>query len=347
MALENKKSSLQPSSVQAQQYRLQFSNLAPGGVAPASISNQQPAPVANARPAVSAFVTAPAPVSLVAPPVIPPALPTPAPSPAPAPPTLEIVYPTAGLFFDGSTYYSASLTQGNDYLFEFNNTYPLVPSTTINNRRTGIGFFFKPDLGAATTYPRRTILHTYSGSFASQSFEIFIAGAYIHAEYTDGGKKYTLRNELLRSPTHTGKSGNGYTYIYFSLGNTTTEYTPVNLSGYHNNFSQGEIRNNALKTTPFTVEGNDHFYVGGSPLATNNFSGSISHLFYTSGSGYGAQINTRIAQNTLKPEDFGNTFRLYKFDQQLTDITASRAEYSYPLELVTGTTTYVEGPYAQ
>jgi hypothetical protein len=355
MALENKKSLLQPSSTQAQQYRLQFSNLVPSGVTPAATAGGSAAPVtrtgglsapANARPAVSAFVQAPAPVSLQAPPTIPPALPVPAPAPAPTPPSVPIVYPVAGLFFDGNTYFSASLDQGNDFLFEFNDNYPTLSVAFPTARRTGIGFFFKPDLGASTSYPRRTIFHTYSGSFASQSFEIFTAGAYIHAEYLDNGKKYTLREGGLRSTSLVGNSGNGYTYVYFSLGNTTRDLYPADIVAVHNRYSSGDARNKELKTTPFTIEGNDHFYIGGSPLAANNFSGSISYLFFTSGSGYNSQVNTSLSQNTLKPENFSGMFRLYKFDQQLTDVTASIAEYSYPLELVTGTTTYVEGPYA-
>ena len=340
MALENKKSSLQPSSTQAQQFRLQFSNLAPNGVAPATLTGGLSSP-ANARPAVSAFVSAPAPVSLAAPATIPPALPAPVPAPAPGPVEIPIVYPTAGVFFDGNTYYSASLDQGNDYLFEINNSY--TNSAIANQRRTGIGFYFKPDLGVSSAYPRRTLFHTYSGSFASQSFEIYVAGAYIHAAYTDNNKTYVIRSKGLRTG-YTGKSGNGYTYVYFSMPNRNPTNNPANILWYGGFTNQGEVRESTLQGSTFSIDGNDHFYIGGSPLAANNFSGSISNFFYYSGS-YDNATQTALTETTAKPESFDKVVRLYKFDGVLTDVTSSLAEYSYPLELVAGTTSYVEGPF--
>lgn len=340
MALENKKSFLQPGSVQAQQYRLQFSSLAPNGVAPATQTGGLTAP-ANARPAVSAFVNAPAPVSLAAPPTIPPALPVPAPAAAPAPAEIPIVYPVAGLFFDGNTYYSASLDQGNDYLFEINDSY--TNSAIARQRRTGIGFYFKPDLGISSAYPRRTLFHTYTGSFASQSFEIYIAGMFIHAAYTDNNKTYVIRSKGLRTG-YTGKSGNGYTYVYFSMPNRNPTDNPANILGYGGYSTQGEVRESTLQGSTFSIAGNDHFYIGGSPLAANNFSGSISNFFYYSGS-YLGSTQTALTQNTVKPEALEQVVRLYKFDGVLTDTTSSLAEYSYPLGLAAGTTTYVEGTF--
>ena len=355
MALENKKSLLQPSSIESQQFRLQFSNLAPTGVVPGTTPAGTSAPVtrtgglaapANPAPAASLFVQAPAPVSLAAPPVIPPVVPAPVVVEAPGAVEIPLTYVTEALYFDGNTYYSSSLDTDLD--LSIRNSYP---------ESIGIGFFFKDVTGG-----RRTLFHTYSGSSeVSQSFEIYAQGGYIYYESQHSGSKIAHRVST-NAGNLSGTAGNGYSFVYTRL----TGYIPTFVSfcglkvdvlsnpssgnggpyrgtGYALTFSEFDTVTNS----EYNTSNNTHYYVGGSPARPSNWDGSVATLFFVSASsGLSNMLTTaKWAGNQAQVEDATNLFRMYSFKNTLNDITGSTAEFQLPLELVEGTTTYAQGPF--
>lgn len=257
MALENKKSLLQPSSTQAQQFRLQFTNLQP-----TSLTAQQPSPVANARPAVSAFANTPAPVSLQAPATIPPALPS-------NPP---IVYSDTAFYFDGSSLFSSSLE---------------LIDTPINLTGSfGVMMAIKPTVWV--TGSTQTILHMYSGSFASQSFNISLVNGDIQVTYRNNGQTVTYS----RNVTNEATLGNGYTLVTFDYyGNS--EYDPLTNPYYGfpylypnnvtTNAVPAQITQTSIESLSASFTDIDHLYIGGTKFESGkNFVGSIGFIALSS-----------------------------------------------------------------
>lgn len=275
MALGDKKSSLQPSSTQAQQFRLQFSNLAPGGVAPASLTSQQPAPVANARPAVSAFVSAPAPVSLQAPPTIPPPPPAPAPAPAPVASNPPIVYRSAVGTFLGTDAYMYIATSSNayaDYAFNSTSSYEIA------------------FLGTPADYNsinKKTVFHTYSGSFVSQSVEIYFQNGNLAIEYRNSGSVATIALNLNSTKVQAvlGKQGNGHTF--FKIKKNANYAEPANVANHSFSIGKNSFQP-TYETAPrnvlrYTFAGNTDFCIGGSTSAlhaSNPYSGSLQFITF-------------------------------------------------------------------
>jgi hypothetical protein len=328
MAIGDKKSGLEPSSIQAQQYRLQFSNLE-SRAARTTTSGQAAQPIS--RPAVSTLAPSPAP-------------PVPAPAPAPAvAQTAAAVSPTfrQAVFFDGATALSASLVGGNDVAYS--------KSPTLN--ALGIDLIFKP---AAPDSFRHTILHTYSGSFMSQSLELYITGSKLFVEMTEGETTVNMQVVPHRWYTSTdlalGKlmgrtehMTNQYTYygLRMNPGNVNaigvllkTNTMPAN-SAFNSNLMIPGIPQD------FNIANNTHFYIGGSPAKNSYFSGSIASITFTSGSFVTNQQWGDMSIRNLAPETVSPQLRTYTFNSTPVEVTGSQASFSRPLEVVTGSLTYV------
>jgi len=356
MALENKKSILQPESVEAQQFRLKNSNLAARLDQSISISNQQSSAVGAAptRPSILAPSTPPTPLpaesNATVSSTVPGGSPTPLPSPVnpagsptntsigPSAPTQEIVLSDKAADFDGSFFFTAS---NPDLGFT-------VPSGSHH-----VAVMFKPD--TFTANHTQTIFHTYSGSFASQSIEMYIApNGNLNVRYSNKGGY--IRYQLAKSaytPHRTGKQGNGYTFAtYFKVPSNvggrpfgTSENQLMTVNG--NYLSAGIKHKNIaqVNTGSFNISNNDHFYIGGTAARSNsNFSGSIAFMFF--GDVIPNKIQTGFQDGTLdvsNPPDF-NTTRAYKFTNNAAtasiEYTGSLATTQMPLGMNVHSSSY-------
>ena len=329
MALEDKKSGLQPSSVQAQQYRLQFTNLQP-----VSVTAQQPAPVTSPRTTVSAFAGVPA--STYRPVSGPPVSQTPA--------AVASTFRQAA-FFDGATVYSASLVGGNDFIFE--------GTPTDSTRSFSVDLIFKP---AAPDSLRHTIFHTYSGSFMSQSLELYTTGSNLIVEYTNG--TVTVDQQVVEYRVSfyydlnffanrgwTGHMTNGFTY--FSTrgtipgSNNQRGHIKIKADTF---WKQAEYLAGYSVGIPnsFNTANNTHFYVGGSPAKNSYYSGSIASMLFVTGSTLTNQQWGDMALRDLNPTTISPQLRTYTFNSASAEFTGSQASFSRPLVLVAGTPSYVD-----
>ncbi len=320
MALGDKKSGLQPSSVQAQQYRLQFSNLE--SRAAGTITSGQAAQPTS-RPAVSTL----------APPA---AVVTPAPVPPPATSQTSAAVPlpfTQAAFFDGATVYSASLATGNDFIFDY------------NTKRFSVDLIFKP---AAPDSLRHTIFHTYSGSFMSQSLELYITGSYLVLELTNGrtifnGQDVEHRAHFVRDLAFLGNTGqtghmtNGFTYFSARLQPLSGQFVDMKFRVH----SFGTVTSIPIPPD-FNTSNNTHFYIGGSPAKNSYYSGSIASILFVTGSTLTNQQWGDMALRDLNPTTISPQLRTYTFSNTPAEVTGSQASFSRPLELVAGTPSYVD-----
>lgn len=308
MAIGDKKSLLQPSSTQSQQFRLQFTNLQP-----TSLTAQQPSPVANARPAVSVFLNAPAPVSLQAPPTIPPSLP----APTPVVSNVPIVYSDTAFFFNGSSIFSSSL-EPIDFPVLFTGSF-------------GIMLAIKPNTFTPAT--EQTLFHMYTGSFASQSIKISLTPTgHIKTSFSDSGN--ILESNISTNGRTLGTLGNGYTLITYehAVGYRPNFNMPVSLqsSTYIGNSrfiqSQGmlDMNGNLLVSNTFTQA--DHLYIGGTQHTTgSNFVGNIAFVAMKNNVWYFPNERAQVISNSIKPKQItsfgsggavgGGISRIYTFGE--------------------------------
>ena len=304
MALENKRSLLQPSSTQAQQARLQFSNLAPGGVVPPTQTGGLSSP-ANARPAVSAFVTAPAPVSLQAPATIPPALPAP-PAPTPPPAPVQLYYGSTALYFEGSElHYSASVADGQtvgDIKFSRS-----VDSTFLA--------YIKPT--NERPWNKESIFHIYSGSAVSHSLEIYLTGSSLAVEYSHNNEVYTRRVGM----PATGNFGNGYYLIRLVNGRNNRAYIYSALGG--SPYGGGDQVN---FPAGFNTTNATDMKVG------YTFSGSMDYITFIHNGKLTSADESGLKNGTIKPTELSNLTRVYYLDgASIAELTGSNAAASVPL----------------
>lgn len=304
MAIGDKKSLLQPSSTQSQQFRLQFTNLQP-----TSLTAQQPSPVANARPAVSVFLNAPAPVSLQAPPTIPPSLPAPTPVVSDPP----IVYSDTAFYFDGNALFSSSLE-------------PIDASINLTSS-LGIMMAIKPNVW--TTGSTQTILHMYSGSFASQSLAISLVNGDIQATFRNNGQTATYSSNNSYNAASIGTLGNGYTLVKFDYSGNSEYNSLTNPSyGFPNiQFNRNTTNTYVIQTTQTSIESlsasfssMDHLYIGGTQFEPNkNFEGAIGFVAFCFGFPFTAAYSNAVFNQKLTAKDLtsAGTYktRVYTFGE--------------------------------
>lgn len=291
MALENKKSLLQPESVEAQQYRLQNSRLAARVEQTISTGNQQSSAGAArlaGRPSVLAPSTPPSPLpaesNATATSTLPGGSATPiattttsetVSSTSPSVPTSEVIYSDRAADFDGSFFFTAS---NADLGFS-------TPSGSY-----AVAVMFKPDRFIAGH--TQTIFHTYTGSFASHSLELSLAqGGDLHLKYSHNGGYIRYRVQEKHYRNSVGKSANGYTFVEFQKA-ATPQYlinqgTILKESSHMVNFNGAgymgtknkSLNAHLVNTASFDISNNDNFYIGGTAATPNaNFSGSIAFI---------------------------------------------------------------------
>ena len=248
MALENQKSRLQPSSVKAQQYRLQFSNLE-GRANEAIQYNQPPTPALN----TSLLQGGPAPVALSAPV-----------AQQAQSPTVEKVYKTVAGVFDGNTYLTSSIGD--------------IDLNGVTSGSLSFVFMIKPDV--VPTREKQYLLHAYTGSFASHSLEVTLNGYNLEIRGTNAGKYSRFYATI---PANVwGNQDNGYTLI--EIGKTaqfrSLPNQPIEAATYYarvGNRAYNLIFRGSGPVTSHDLPLADQLYIGGTPYtAGSNFSGSIA-----------------------------------------------------------------------
>ena len=325
MALENKKSLLQPSSIESQQFRLQFSNLAPTGVVPGTTPAGTSAPVtrtgglaapANPAPAASLFVQAPAPVSLAAPPVIPPVVPAPVVVEAPGASEVVINWDGQAMYFDGSTYLTASAATVGDIF-------------TPTNKILSVVGWVKPAT-EGPWHPKQSIFHMYSGSFQSGSMEVYLTGSHIVAEIKNSGTTYTTP---ANSPSQftSGKrvAGNQFGAFrvmveYSTMGLDSIYFYPTMVGKYFHTFHPD-----------FTISNSTDMVIG------QNFSGSLDNLVFLNTSWLAKDTKKYYteAANPVEILSASGSRLLHYSASSIQDITGSEATRIMEFETVTGTLT--------
>jgi hypothetical protein len=304
MAIGDKKSLLQPSSTQSQQFRLQFTNLQP-----TSLTAQQPSPVSNSRPVISTFVSAPAPVSLQAPPTIPPKPPTPVPAPTPAVSSVPIVYSDTAFYFDGNSIFSSSLEPVD---FAFN----LTGSNGISIAMAIKPFTWQPETVSGHPY---TILHMYSGSEASQSLNISLYDNELRTTFSNNGQELVFSRILPVSSL--GRLGNSYALVtlgYIPSYQSISDLTKATIWYGLDNQGNTVVR---TSSTPAAVSASftamNRLYIGGTKFESGkNFIGNIAFVALKS-DGFFGDVNTdKIFNKTYKPKDLAPlTNRVYTFGE--------------------------------
>lgn len=364
MALENKKSLLQPESVEAQQYRLQNSRLAARVEQTISTGNQQSSAGAArpaGRPSVLAPSTPPSPLpaesNATVSSTVPGGSPTPIPSPAPpsghpdnspSVPTPPVVYKRDAISLDGSAYLTASLDL----------TDPDLSIANVTGSRWG--FVFMVDMENRKAGHRQTLLHTYSGSAQSSSLEMGIGGdGHPFLEYKNNGGVVTYAGHpntqvrtrhLNRLDQLEGKQGNGYTYIQFDR-KTSGDNTP-NVRADHNGmlgaggaiFESSSVSASSILGADLDISNNDNFYIGGTSARPNsNFSGSIAYAaIYKRApfAGFIQQLRGKGTDPTYSTAN-NNFVREYRFNGNILELTGSLATTQVPLG-ISGSVTYVD-----
>lgn len=326
MALEDKKSLLQPKSVQAQQYRLQYSNLTDR--LGETISYNSPGAL---TPRASQFAP---PVSQVAPQV---AAPVPTPVPTPAPAVQAPVYLEKAADFDGSFFFTASNgdlgigTPSGSYSF---------------------GAMFKPD--SFDPGHTQTLFHTYTGSFASHSIELSITGnGELQLKYDNNGGYIRYRVTKSQYEQYTGKSANGYTFIEFVKLATPAGNPPftrarflLKINGLNIGATARSSNDTAVNTDAFDASNNDNFYIGGTAARPGtNLSGSIAFMYFGTGLITKDHLELRDGvkdvSNTLQ-SSIALRSRAYKFNTVgAVEYTGSLATTQVPLGL-SGSYAYVD-----
>ena len=287
MALEDQKSRLQPSSVQSQQYRLQYSNLQDR--ANEAIRYNQPSALV---PTTSQFVGGPTPVSL-APPVAQPS----------QAPTITKTYKTKAAVLDGNTYFTSSIGD--------------VDLNTAMSGSMSFVFMLKP-----TTIPTREkqyLLHTYTGSFASSSLEITLNGRNLEMRATNN--KAYARYFATIPAYEFGAQENGFTMLEIVKGSqfVSRPSAPADFA-YHymvriNNSNYYMTRRGVGSLTTLDLPIADHLYIGGTPYTAGaNFSGSIAFAMVKGETSLTADQYIKLRDGKVTPGSIIPQVRTYTFD---------------------------------
>ena len=286
MALEDKRSQLQPNSTQAQQYRLQYSNLQ--GRANEAIKYNQPSALV---PGVSQFVGGPTPVALAAP-------------VAQTPAAVEVakVYKTKAAVLDGSTYFTSSIGD--------------VDLNVVSSGSLSFVFMIKPDV--LPTREKQYLLHTYTGSFASHSLEVTLLGTKFEMRATNGGKYVRYYTDIPKSAF--GAQDNGYTLVevyktgqYKNVPSGPFDYASFGVRV--GNTVRGMYRAGSGAVTSLDLSQADHLSIGGTAAATGaNFSGSIAFAMIKGTSYLTNQQYLDLKDSKKTPGSIIPQVRVYTFD---------------------------------
>lgn len=316
MALENQKSILQPQTVQAQQYRLQFSDLQ-NRVGEATQYNQAPSPT----PTTSLFQGGPAPVSL----------PAPVPQPATAP-SVAKYYKTKAAVLDGATYFTSSIGD-----VDLN----IVISGSVN-----FAFMIKPD--TIPTAQKQVLFHAYSGSFASHSLEISLTGITLEIKSTNNGaySRYYRGIPLNRW----GNEENGYTLLnvikdaQFATSNLVADFAGYSVQVGNTNYGMQRGAQGSLTSLDLALA--DHLSIGGTEAYPNeNFSGSIAFVMIKGDTRLSPSQYSEISDVKKTPGQIIPQVRTYTFDSTgAVEDPGTLADINVPIG-VTGSYSTTTGYY--
>ena len=293
MAIGDKKSGLQPSSVQAQQYRLQFTNLQP-----VSVTAQQPSPVTSPRTTVSAFQPVPALASTNTPP----------PSPSAAP-TNAVIYNSTAASLTGAGHFSTGTGLG--YIAGAQDSGHVLSGSY------AMSFAVKFDNLNAPH--RQYIFHTYSGSFASQSMAIYIESSSFNLEYSNKGQSKKFFSQIGTPSRPAGNQNNGYTVITLNRAPSATPATPANFSKHSLYFGEigiylSEFRDQTGIDSTYDIRLNDRFNVGGTDLTgSQNLSGSIQYFQFYGQNLYTSQQIINMVNGTVPARTLPGQNRTWSF----------------------------------
>tara|TARA_R110000868_G_scaffold183975_8_gene425399 strand:+ start:703 stop:1428 length:726 start_codon:yes stop_codon:yes gene_type:complete len=173
-----------------------------------------------------------------------------------------------------------------------------------------------------SSYNKKTVFHTYSGSFVSQSVEVYFQNGNLAIEYRDSGSVATFALNLNSTKVQAvlGKQGNGHTF--FKIKKNVNYAQPANVANHSfsigKNSFQPTYDTAPSKVLRYTFAGNTDFCIGGSSStlhASNPYSGSLQFItfkgpdFMTSGQIVGVCDATLLAKN-ISPQvatfDFSN-----------------------------------------
>ena len=320
MALENRKSNLQPSSVKAQQYRLQFSNLE-GRAGEAIQYTQAPTTPPTQAPRASLFQGGPAPVALAAP------VPQPAQSP-----TITPGFKTEAAVLDGNTYFTSSI--GDTDL-------NMVISGSVN-----FAFMIKPEVFPTREY--QVLFHAYSGSFASHSLEVGISDTTLYVTSANNGAYSTYFRSI---PKHRwGVEGNGYTLVNVRKGaQFVNESLVADWASYDiqiGRYTYGMQRAAQGSLSSLDLSLTDHMSIGGTAARTGqNFSGSIAFAIIKGDTSLDPAQYVNLSNLDVKPNDIAPQVRTYTFNStEAVETTGSLASTNVALG-VTGSYSTTTGYY--
>lgn len=295
MAIGDKKSGLEPSSIQAQQYRLQFSNLE-SRAARTITSGQAAQPIS--RPAASLFQTAPVPAPISTPPVQ-----------AAGNTTQEPTYYSTASSLTGAGYFytntgNSHIAGAQDSDFELSGSYAMSFAVKFDN---------------LTATHRQYILHTYTGSFASHSLEIYVQNGELNVLYGNKGGYVRYYAPLGNSLLPVNNQGNDYTVITINKKAGRVSSAPADYTSYEvsvGNKITGLARGGsgpAIDST-YDIRSNDHFNIGGTDLAPNmNFSGSLQYFQMYGRTLYTSAQVSGIVNGTSPARDLPAQVRTWSF----------------------------------
>jgi len=345
MALENKKSILQPQSIEAQQYRLKESRLVNTVATPITFTNQ----VRSAAPARPSLF-APNPADTVGSgDVVTSDTSTGTDNSSNGGSSSSVVYKRDAISLDGSAYLTASLDL----------TDPDLSIANVTGSRWG--FVFMVDTENRKAGHRQTLLHTYSGSAQSSSLEMGIGeDGGLFLEYKNNGGVLTYAGHpntqvrtrhLARLDQFEGKQGNGYTYIQFDRQSSGTNTPNVRAShtglfgrGGATIFESSSVNLTSILGADLDISNNDNLYIGGTSARPNsNFSGSIAYAAIYKRAPFAGFIQ-QLRDSGTDPTytTVNNTFvREYRFNGSIVERTGSLATTQVPLG-TSGSITYVD-----
>ncbi len=168
-----------------------------------------------------------------------------------------------------------------------------------------------------------TVFHTYSGSFVSQSIEIYFQNGHIAIEYRDSGRvaRYTKDLNIPYFKTRYGKQGNGHTYFKIKKQKNHTNLAP-GLSFHDLNIGKDVLPmevNNDLSPIPisFNIAGNTNFHIGGTAttaLTGSSYSGSLQFITFKGPEPFMNQGQiVGVCDATLLPQAVSPQVRTFSF----------------------------------
>jgi hypothetical protein len=208
----------------------------------------------------------------------------------------------------------------------------------------GIMMAIKPSIWETGSI--QTLFHTYSGSFASQSFSLVLQNNELTAVFQNNGITYTQTIEIPSNQKET--LGNSYTLITYNLISLTGTTQPLTAADFYVGTLRrgyGTFGNATGMSASF--ENTDHLNIGGTEFQPGkNFLGSVGFIAFKKPHNqfqagvFSSNIVSQVATGKIKPKDLINVpgvFRVYTFHEPIgnafaIETTGSLATKQVPLQ---------------